>query len=140
MKRNFLVLLVILGSIFSCSLDDEVNPTYAFELAPIDSVSLPDTLTYGHTYDFEITYERASDCHTFEWFEYTKDTNERKIYVVNRVYLNENNCEDLEDELATKKLPFEVIRQDYYIFKFWQGINANEEDIFLTKRIPVKIE
>ena len=66
--------------------------------------------------------------------------NKLVILFFSPVYLNENNCEDLEDELATKKLPFEVIRQDYYIFKFWQGINANEEDIFLTKRIPVKIE
>ena len=138
--KNFLVLLVILAGIFSCSIEDDVNPTYNFELAPVDSVSLPDTLTYGETYDFEITYERASTCHAFEWFEFTRDTNERKIYVVNRVYLDASKCEDLEDELVTQDLTFEVIRQDYYIFKFWQGVDSNGEDFFLNKQVPVKVE
>lgn len=139
MKRNFLVLLMILGVIFSCSLDDEVNPTYYYQAAPIDSVSVPDTLNYGEINNFEVTYKQISSCHLFERYESSKDTNERKIYVLNRV-IKDNNCKELEDELITKKLRFEVFRKDYYIFKFWQGTDNNGEDIFLTKRIPVKIE
>lgn len=139
MKKNILVLLVILGSIFSCSLDDDVSPTFTFDYAPVDSVSIPDTLNYGEIYNFEVTYERASTCHAFEGYEYAKDTNVRTIGVVNRVYLDAD-CEELEGELVTQDLPFEVIRQDYYIFKFWQGTDANGENIFLTIEVPVKVE
>ena len=95
--------------------------------------------TYGEIHDFEVTYKQISTCHLFETYQSLKDTNERKIFVLNRVF-NDNNCEELEDELISKQLHFEVTRQDYYIFKFWQGTDSNNEDIFLTKKIPVKVE
>ncbi len=139
MMKNFLVLLVIVGGFFSCSLDDDVNPTFSYAAVPIESVIVPDTLNYGEIHDFEVTYKQISTCHLFETYQSLKDTNERKIFVLNRVF-NDNNCEELEDELISKQLHFEVTRQDYYIFKFWQGTDSNNEDIFLTKKIPVKVE
>ncbi|MBW2961641.1 hypothetical protein [Mesonia aestuariivivens] len=141
-KVNKVILYVFLIlTAASCSMDDNSNLYTAQELVSIDSVNLPDTLNFREIHDFEITYKRPTDCHFFDGFSNEKNENERIIWVVNRVYYDNNtNCQELENELITKKLSFEVIRRDYYIFKFWQGVDEEGENIYLTKEVPVKVE
>jgi hypothetical protein len=139
MKKIILFALVAMF-VASCSIDDEQDITFNNVLVPVESVNIPDTLVFEETYSFEITYERASTCHSFAGFSYHKNGRERTIGVVNTVYYNVNNCENLEDETQTENLAFEVVLEDFYIFKFWQGTDENGNDTFLTKEVPVKIE
>ncbi|HIB36181.1 hypothetical protein [Mesonia sp.] len=140
MKR-FILFAISALLLASCSVDDSDNLYVNYELVPVDSVVIPDTLDFGQTYDFEVTYERPTDCHFFEGFDYNQGVNERIIGVVNSVVINgDTECLELEDELVTQTLPFEVIREDYYIFKFWQGVDEEGEYIYLTKEVPVRTE
>ena len=139
MKKVFLYVILALTAA-SCSLDDG-NQYSADELVPIESVVLPDTLDFQETYDFEITYERPTDCHAFLGYSYDSQENERTIAVINRIYYDENsNCQTLEDELITQTLSFEVLREDNYVFNFWQGVDDNGDSVFLTIEVPVRTE
>ncbi|HET8809671.1 MAG TPA: hypothetical protein VFM65_05340 [Flavobacteriaceae bacterium] len=137
MKKVVLISVVFL-SLLGCLPNDE-HTTFTQELVPIVSVSVPDTLVFREDYTFEITYDRPSNCHAFRGFWYEKNENERIIGVINDVY-NNPNCQAPEDSLATAELNFEVLRDDFYIFKFWQGEDENGEPIYLTKEVPVKME
>lgn len=123
----------------SCSLNDDNNTTFTYELVPITAAEIPDTLIYHNTYLFDITYQRPSDCHFFEGFSYEAQGNERIIGVVNGVYENPT-CQIIDSLTAEVSLKFIVERNDFYTFKFWQGEDADGESIFITKEVPVKIE
>lgn len=137
MKKLFL--FIIIAAIFtSCSIDDE-NTTFTKELVPAVSVELPDTLLFRQNHTFTITYKRPTSCHVFNGFSLETKNDTLFIGVVNAVY-PENNCETLSDEEVTKELNFFVERNDFYIFKFWQGLDEAGNPFFLTKEVPVRME
>lgn len=126
---------------FSCSIDDGPETTFTYDLVPVDSVSMPDTLIFKHKYTFDVVYERPTSCHAFAGFDYLRDGNERTVGVICAVYGQSGNkgegCEALVEETALAKMDFRAERNDYYIFKFWQGENEKGESVFLTDTIPV---
>ena len=66
-----LMLLLLLGvCITACSIDDEED--FEFEFVNVESVNLPDTLVFGNTYQFEVVYNRPTECHFFAGFDYAK--------------------------------------------------------------------
>lgn len=133
-----LLLVTIITAIFaSCSIDDE-NTTFTKELVPIVAVELPDTLVFRQNHTFTITYERPTSCHVFNGFSHETKSDTLFIGAVNALY-PENNCEELSDEEVTKELDFFVERTDFYIFKFWQGLDEDGNPFFLTKEVPVKM-
>lgn len=129
----FLALMLMLTA---CSLDDNSNTNFTYELVPVDSVAIPDTLVFQKTYTFEIEYQRPTDCHSFAGIDYQRNENERTIAVVSAVYEHED-CVELTDEAAIATLNFLVERKDFYVFKFWQGENETGEALFLTDTVPV---
>ncbi|SHI83304.1 hypothetical protein SAMN04488096_10525 [Mesonia phycicola] len=139
MKKYLLYILITIIAV-SCNLDDNDTEYLSYELVPVNNVNIPDTLDYGEQYDFEISYIKPSTCHTFSGFDYNQEGNTRVIAVVNSVYFDENtDCTTLEEEIESETLPFEVLREDNYIFKFWQGIDDVGEYIYLIKEIPVRV-
>lgn len=134
-----LVLLVAVLIFTGCSVDNDTRTTFTYELVPTVAVQIPDTLVYQNTYNFEITFERPTQCHFFEGFNYEKDGNTRLIGVINGIFDNPE-CEPLDTVTAVANLNFIAERNDFYIFKFWQGENENGEPIFLTKEVPVKVQ
>lgn len=134
MKKNVL-LIVFLICAAGCTLEDE-GTTYSSELVPVTTVEIPDTLVFRNHYTFKISYQRPTDCYFFDGFSYEQNANEFLFAVVNGVYENPH-CEPVESDTTTVNLNFAVNRNDFYIFKFWQGKDANGEPIFLTKEVPV---
>ncbi|WP_162984894.1 hypothetical protein [Mesonia aquimarina] len=139
MTKKSLILISFLFLLAGCSLDDESQVDFTLELVPVMDADLPDTLYFGNEYRFQITYNRPTTCHYFEGYDYTKTKNERIIGVVNSV-INEPPCDSLTDDLRIENLNFVVERDDFYIFKFWQGEDDEGAPIYLTKEVPVKIE
>jgi hypothetical protein len=137
--KKLVPLLALVLIFIGCSLDDEPATTFTYDLVPVDSVAIPDTLVFKELYTFEITYQRPTSCHAFAGFDYQRDGNERIIGVICAVYDNQD-CEELVDETAVAELDFKVERNDYYVFKFWQGEDEEGEPIFLTDTIPVALE
>jgi hypothetical protein len=62
--------------------------------------------------------------------------NERTIAIQNIVQ-EESTCSTLTDELVYATLDFYVTNNGSYVFKFWQGVDDNLEDIFYEIEVPV---
>ena len=134
--KKMLVLCVALTTILtSCSLDNE-NAYNNFEFLPVESVDIPEGFTLGETYTITVSYYRPTNCHFFREFLYQKENNTRTIAPVTFV-LERSDCEDLEDELVAERFDFVVTSNGSYIFKFWQGLDNNDVDQYLTIEVFV---
>lgn len=122
--------------LWSCSLDTDNSTNYNFEFLPVESVEMPEVFIHGDVYSISYTYYRPSTCHSFHDLYYYADGNERTIAIINIVY-DENNCEWLTDELMERSFNFKPLEHQTYVFKFWQGQDEYEEDMYLTYEVPV---
>ena len=135
MKKLFLFCF-ILSSLWSCSLNDDSN-NFSYEFVPIESVSMPDTFLLEVVHTLEYTYYRPTTCHGFYDLYYVPEDNERTVAVINIVFDN-SNCEPLVDNLIEKTFDFKPLNTGTYIFKFWQGLDENDEDLYLVYEITVE--
>lgn len=133
MKKLLVICLTLI--LASCSVDDD-SVNYSFDILPVESVVIPDEFTLGETYPITVSYLKPSSCHAFREFYYLKNNNERTVAPINYVFA-EDDCETLEDELVENTFNFVVTGNGSYIFKFWQGEDADGEDQYLIIEVPV---
>ena len=138
MKKLFLICFVF-ASLLSCSLGDD-SDNFVYELVPIESVSMPDTFVLNAVHTIVYSYYRPTTCHGFYNLYYVSEDNKRTVGVINTVFDN-SSCEALEENsenLIEKTFNFKPINTGTYIFKFWQGLDENEEDLYLVYEISVE--
>ena len=107
------------------------------ELIPIESVSMPDSFNLSTLNTITYTYLNNSSCHYFRDLYYVAEDNTRTVAVINTV-LDESNCIELDDNLIERSFDFQPLESGTYIFKFWTGVDENEEDEFLIYEILVE--
>jgi hypothetical protein len=134
--KKLLALSLALILCASCSLDNGNDTNYSFDILPVESVDIPSEFTLGETYPITVTYLRPTTCHYFREFYYAKNLNERTVAPITIVYENDN-CETLDNVLEEATFNFIVTSNGSYIFKFWQGEDANGDDQYLTIEVPV---
>lgn len=134
--KKFAILSLILLCFTSCSINDDDDVGYSFDILPVESVDIPTEFTLGETYPITVHYFKPSTCHLFNNLYYFKENNERTVAVIN-LDLNRNDCEDLTEELVETTFNFKVTSNGSFIFKFWQGKDENEEDEYLIIEVPV---
>lgn len=135
MKKLLLVFFALL--LFSgCSAEDD-SDNIMQNLAPVLSVDLPDSFDFGESYSIEIIYKRPTNCHTFSGLDVARNANVIVIGVVTSFRTSNTNCVDSGNLEASATINFVAERDDFYIFKFWQGKNAAGRDEFLTVEVPV---
>ena len=134
--KKLIALSLALVLLVSCSIDNENGSNYSFEILPVESVDIPSEFTLGETYPITVTYLKPSSCHLFKEFYYSKNLNERTVAPITIVY-EDNNCETLDTTTEDATFNFIVTSNGSYIFKFWQGEDANGEDQYLTIEVPV---
>ena len=134
--KKILSLLVLFFIFNACSTDNGNN--FSFELLPITTVDIPTEFTLGQTYPITVHYNRPTTCHYFNNLFYDKYLNTRTIAVESAVE-ERNNCHDLSaaDAADSYTFNFYVTSNGSYIFKFYQGKDANGNDIFLQYEVPV---
>ena len=136
MKKLFYFGLII-AAFWSCSLDDSASEDFHFEILPIENASVPDEMSFGEVYTIGYTYLRPSTCHGFNDLYYVAENNTRTVAVINTV-IDNNACEDLTDELVERSFSFFVQNNSgSIIFKFWQGEDENEQDVYLIFEVPI---
>lgn len=138
MRRIFI--LAICFFTLSCSTDDGDFQDFSFEILPIDSVEMPESFTFGEIYNINYTYEVPSSCHVFNDLYYIAEENTRTVAVINTVFESnsQSNCEVLTDVIMDRSFRFIVTNRDgSYIFKFWQGVDSNCDDIYEVHEVPV---
>ena len=141
MKKLVLVFMLVLA--WSCStVDDDPTNDIAFEILPIVTVEdMPQSVEYNGTYTIRYTYELPNSCHQFSHLYYVRSQHVRTIAVISRVRFETeaNPCQAVADELQEGSFQFHV---EYpvgtYIFNFWQGVDENGEDQYLTYQVPVQ--
>jgi hypothetical protein len=134
--KKLLALSLALILCASCSVDNNNGTNYSFDILPVESVDIPSEFTLGETYPITVTYLRPTTCHYFREFYYAKNLNERTVAPITIVYENDN-CETLDNVQEEATFNFIVTSNGSYIFKFWQGEDANGEDQYLTIEVPV---
>jgi len=135
MKKTLLLLLLFV--LASCDLnDDDSGNDVLYAYAPISAVELPDSLVLGETYVFEVTYRNPSPCHKIFGYEYLADA---RVFAIVTSYRPDNAlCTDTPGSTEVFEWEFTVELNEKHIFKFWQGIDANGDPIFLTKEVEVR--
>ena len=134
MIKNFLILILVIFTITSCSLDDD-NSNLSIETLPIKEAIVPAKFNFGSVYTLKIIYDLPSGCHSFYELFYQYDGVSR-IIAVNSVVNTNLAC---TEALIEREHEFEVraSQQEDYIFKFWKGTDNAGNDIFEEIIIPV---
>ncbi len=129
-------IMLLLGS---CSVEsDKINDGFFTEFVPIETVDMPAEFELGQTYEIEYTYYRPTTCHVFNDLYYRIELDYRTILLINTVYPESTSpCEDLELEVITRTFNFVVNTNSTYHFRFWQGTDSNNQDLYLEIEVPV---
>tara|TARA_B100001971_G_C18059910_1_gene467362 strand:+ start:105 stop:560 length:456 start_codon:yes stop_codon:yes gene_type:complete len=137
MKKYVFLLLVFALSITSCSLDDDDSSDYYLEVLPIENVDIPEQFIHGEVYEITMTYTRPTSCYQFNDFIYQIDGQTRTVAIVNTVYTGDiANCID-ENEEVTVSFDFMASGTETYLFKFFQGEDAQGVDQYYIIEVPV---
>jgi len=134
--KKLLALSLVLIFMSACSVNDDNNPNYNFEILPVASVDIPSEFTLGETYPIKVTYLKPTSCYYFKEFYYSKNLNERTVAPITLVYQNDN-CQTLENTTEEATFNFIVTGNGSYVFKFWQGEDEAGEDQYLIIEVPV---
>ncbi len=136
--KKIAALIGIFLLVISCSTDND-EPNVNYELVPIQNVIIGDELYFGDENIITIQYLRPSTCHGFNGFVYEKDDFTRTIGVQNYVVENAD-CQAVTGEVIEKDFIFQPTATGTYTFKFWQGKDANGDNIFLELQREVIIQ
>ncbi len=139
---NVILIIGFSYLLMGCSVDDgKSNVNFSYKLNEIISVEIPDTVRENGIYDLEIEFKKSADCYSFSGFDFKigENENERIISVISSVVDVDNTCQKYKSpKTEIENFEFSVRRDDYYILKFWQGIDSLNKPIYLTKRIEVR--
>jgi hypothetical protein len=133
--KKIVLFLIVITSFLSCSLDDD-NPTYTYDVLPVDSYVVPASFTLGQTYEIKLKYQKPTSCHIYQGIYYDKNLNTRTIAIQTAVQ-NNQVCTQQIPPLSEVSFNFMVNNTGSYIFKFYKGEDAGGKDIFEEVEIPV---
>lgn len=139
LKTGVLFLVFVL---LSCEIDDISEEDYfTYKLNPIQHVNLPRSAQKDEVLKIDLEFENLGDCYDFIGFDMKigENENERIISAVSTL------SQRYESECILKEKPvfengtieFSVIRNDYYILKFFQGRDSLDQPIYLEKEISI---
>lgn len=138
MKKLFFLGIVV--TFLSCSTNSPTTEDFYLEFLPIESVTMPNEMVYGKDYIINYSYFKPSTCHSFNDLYYDVNDNIKTIAVIAKV-LRDNGtliCESLNGELEERSFTFHVNKNTgAYIFKFWQGEDANGQAKYLVYEVPI---
>ncbi|RDI56530.1 membrane lipoprotein lipid attachment site-containing protein [Flavobacterium glaciei] len=135
MKKIVLFILFI-TTLTGCSVDNDNQDSYSFEVLPVDSYTLPEKFILGNTYEIKLKYQRPTECHLFQGIYYDKNLNVRTIAIQTAVNTNQV-CTQQIPALSEVSFKFYVTNTGSYIFKFYKGKDAADKDLFEEVEVPV---
>ena len=135
MKKIVLFILFI-TTLTGCSVDNDNQDSYSFEVLPVDSYTLPEKFILGNTYEIKLKYQRHTECHLFQGIYYDKNLNVRTIAIQTAVNTNQV-CTLQLPALSEVSFKFYVTNTGSYIFKFFKGKDAAGKDLFEEVEVPV---
>jgi hypothetical protein len=138
-KLKYLLILTVALTltVTSCSNDDDNNyHDYHLEYIGVVSADLPDEFIYGQTYRINVTIELPNSCYYFyNQYDYFYEGTSRLIYPIAHIDDNVPCTPNITE--TTFSIPVQVLQNETYIFKFYQGKDTDGQDMFLTIEVPV---
>lgn len=135
--KKILVLTGFLAmlSMSSCGTEDDL--ALRFEPLRVINVNFPENIQALESYQVGVTYLRPSSCHYFEGFDYEyTGENETTVFLIASVF-NDQPCQELSVELETS-FEFKPESVGTYVFRFWQGKNADGKDAYYIADVLVE--
>ncbi len=134
--KYYLVIIAFIGliSLNSCEISED-GLRVSYDVVAVDSVQLPATFNFGETYNIPVFYKKPSDCHVFEGFNVTQELNVRNISTV-LARLDSGGCID-GDLPEEQTLRFTAASNGSYVFRFFNGVDASNEAIYLEYVVQV---
>jgi len=121
-------------SVSSCSDDDDHD--FRIEHVNVISAELPDEFNYGSIYEMKLSIELPNSCYFFyDQFNYVYEGTSRLIYPIAHVD-EKDACNSVISETVFS-IPLHVKQYEPYVFKFYQGKDADGKEMFLTIEVPV---
>ena len=120
---------------YSCLNNDREVPNYRFEYLPIESVTIPESFTFGEIDTITLTYFLPNGCYSFDQIYYEEIDTTRIVAVSAVVELDMPCTEALIQEEA--KFTIRATQQEDYLFKFFKGKDSIGTDIFEEVVVPV---
>ena len=138
--KNFKYLLIMIValtvSVSSCNDDDNNYHDYHLEYVSVISAELPDEFIYGSTYRIDVTIELPNSCYFYyNQYDYFYEGTSRLIYPI--VHVDDDDACTPNIRETTFSIPVHALQHEPYIFKFYQGEDADGQDMFLTIEVPV---
>jgi hypothetical protein len=136
LKYLVIMMVALTVTVTSCSSDDNNNHPYHLEKAIVTNAEVADEFIFGDTYLIDVTIELPNSCYFYyDQYEYIYEGPSRLIYPI--VHVDDDTACALNIRETTFSIPIKVVQEEPYIFKFYQGEDAEGEDIFLTIEVPV---
>ena len=134
--KHFITLFLFGLLLVGCNVDDDDYHEHHLEYIGVVDVELPDEFTYGNIYDIDVSIVLPNGCYYhYGQYDYLYEGTTRLIYPI--VHVDDDvACTESITEI-TFSIPVQVLQDEPYIFKFYQGEDTNGEDLFLTIEVPI---
>ncbi len=134
------IMIVVLSiSLVSCSKDDDFDQGHDFHLEKVNVVSaeLPQEFNFGSTYEMIVTASLPNSCYFYyDQLDYVYEGTSRLIYPI--AHVDDGISCNLNVTETTFPLRVTALQIEPYIFKFYQGKDADGKEMFLTIEVPVR--
>ncbi len=136
MVKKFLVIILVITTLFSCSLNDD-DSNFSIETLPIKEAIVPAFFDFGQSYEITVFYDLPDGCHSFYDLFYQYEGTSR-IVAINALVDNKSVC---TEALIAKEYTFilKATQAEDYTLKFWIGTDTNGDDIFEEVIVPVNL-
>ncbi|MDT0689661.1 hypothetical protein RM549_07680 [Salegentibacter sp. F188] len=144
--KKFALLLISVLTFVSCDTEDD-GLNIAYEYAAITEYDFPEYFEAGEEYDFEVTFELPSACHSYVGIDWKpgQGTDGRDVYVGALTSYDPNLVEcDVESEDLTRvktiqdiKIPTTADDGDIYTFFILTGADEDGDAEYTEVEIPV---
>ena len=136
--KHYLLLFLAIVTFISCNDDDDDynEHDYRLEWTSVKEADVPAEFIYGRTHLIYVTIELQDGCHYFyNQYDYIYDGTARLIYPI--VHIDENVPCTQNIRETTFTIRVQALQTEPYVFMFYQGEDADGQDMFLEVIVPV---
>lgn len=133
---NVLLAVFLIIGISSCNRDDE-NVITDISPVKIDSIQVTkDTMNVGAIQAITIFSPYQKGCEGFWRYDYHYSSALERT-VINHKFKTANTCEN-EYVTVPSRINFQPMETGVYTFRFWNGLDAQEQNLWIERQIVVK--
>lgn len=132
---KWLVGLFMIGIFAVSCLDDEPVMNVTYQYRPVDSIQIDSIFPAGRVTEIKTFFTTTNGCQQFFDYEYTGLGNERTVSIITSE-VQGSGCKNIT-EPESFILKFNPESAGIYTFRFWNGQDANGQDIFIIKEVRI---